>query len=199
MLHTSYDPKICCCDIFFFDCIVKLFFFDTTEHIEKPKKCKVYYWKLKYWKTFRGSRKKKNESRMENWQCICKYHQLYLHKSQNIFVYITNGICPNICPNYKIYLSRIWSRKGEGEKGKQLSVRETGALITEVAPLVSTKEPKPFWGHIFNFFSCANCSPNLCLFGEGSEICGAPNLIISMCNKFDLQQRPLFAPDTTKK
>ena len=96
--------------------------------------------------------------------------------------------------NYTMYLSRIWLRKREGEKGKQLSVGETGTLITEVGPLVSTKEP-----NFLTFPAAQIAAPIPALFGKASEIFGAPNLIISMCNKLDGQQRPLFAPDTTKK
>ena len=91
-----------------------------------------------------------------------KGKQLSVEKNwKNISVYIANCISSN----YQMYLSRIWCRKREGEEGKQLSVGETGALITEVAPLVSTKEPN-FLGQIFDFFSRANCSPDPWLFGE---------------------------------
>ena len=129
-----------------------------------------------YWicsETDGGSRKGRTESSCPLEKLAWK---MYLSRSQIVFLQIVKCICPD---------SDAGSRN-EGEKGKQLSVGETGALITEVGPLVSTKEPN-FLGQNFNLFSRANCSFDPWLFGttQESEIFGAANLIISMCNKFD--------------
>ena len=63
--------------------------------------------------------------------------------------------------------AEIWSRNLDGEEGKQLSVGETGALITEVAaPLVSTKEHN-FWG---DFFAFSALQPRSLMIWEQSRI-----------------------------
>ena len=62
----------------------------------------------------------------------------------------------------KLYFSRdthcIGSSKSDqgrkGEKGKQLSSGETGWVITKVAQLVSTKEPRFLLLKIFDFLFC---------------------------------------------
>ena len=103
------------------------------------------------------------------------------------------GVWPKDFKLHNVFVQNLIEEAGRGERKAAVCWRNGHAHYWS-RPTCFHKRTQ-----LFNFSSCANRIPRPCLFGKASEIFGAPNLIISMCNKLEGQQRPLFAPDTTKK